>query len=589
MKIAIYGISRSGKDYFINDFIKSYNHSNNVSTTFYHVSGSKLLREIALEEYKKEFDFLSELEKVKVRKKFISKVGDIEKEKGSIIVDGHYSFYDDNMNLYKVFTEFDLSFYDYYFYLDTNSVDVIERMKLSENEKKKSYSIEDINRWKDYEIENMSNDLLILDKELHVIKYDDNLALDYVLGVINGIYDSKKIAPKLLNNINFDGYESVILTDCDKTLSCEDTTELSLKLLCKDNSKLKEIYQGDRYTNYQALSAKIYLGDSFDKISMENINEIRKNITFNKNLIEDLKTKRNAKILAITAGLSNLWEKLLNMEGLKVEVLKTDLIMSKYIKYYVLRQIQKMGKYVIAIGDSILDSLMLRFANKSYIISNKGLRDNIKKLLYSYPRIHQLEYSLYHYDGIQTDSLIDSIKTILPITDEISKYISICKSDSGIDGVKLRMAHYMLGGEVAKLIEADYPKSKFVVVIMMRSGLCFGQGIADYFDCQELFYTESLADKFEKELEGNSNYKSKCIILVDGVINSGNSMKEIVSRMKGYKIIIATNVISSKFSVDYIHPIYATRISGRSFVGAKQYKISDGKGPDTSDRLFKNM
>ena len=66
-------------------------------------------------------------------------------------------------------------------------------------------------------------------------------------------------------------------------------------------------------------------------------------------------------------------------------------------------------------------------------------------------------------------------------------------------------------------------------------------------------------------------------------------MKEIVARMVGYNTIIATNVISSKFNVDYIHPIYATRISGRSFVGAKQQTISDGKGPDTSDRLFRNL
>ena len=66
-------------------------------------------------------------------------------------------------------------------------------------------------------------------------------------------------------------------------------------------------------------------------------------------------------------------------------------------------------------------------------------------------------------------------------------------------------------------------------------------------------------------------------------------MKEIAAKMVGYNTVIATNVISSKFNVDYIHPIYATRISGRSFVGAKQQTISNGKGPDTSDRLFKNM
>lgn len=180
----------------------------------------------------------------------------------------------------------------------------------------------------------------------------------YVLGVITGEYDSKLKAARMLEKINLDGYSSIILTDCDKTLSYEDTTDTWLKLTNKDGSRLKEIYKYDRYTNYQALEAKYFLGDG-DIVNGYKCDPtlIKNNITLNKELITDLKTKFNTKVLAITAGNSSLWQELLNGEGLNAEVLDANLIMSKFVKYFVLKALQEKGKYVIAIGDSMLPLL----------------------------------------------------------------------------------------------------------------------------------------------------------------------------------------------------------------------------------------
>lgn len=592
MKIAIYGVSRSGKDFFINDLIDVLKRDKNIS--LHHVSGSTVLNKLSLKRYKREFKTLSELEKNKIRIEFIERLNEIEKQYGSIVVDGHYAFYNNDMTFRKAFTEYDLNCYDYFFYLDTDSKDIVNRMRLTERENNNIFTEEDIIKWKNYEVENMTDELLTIDKELHVIKYTDNTAIDYVLGVLSGEFDSIAKSKNMLKNINLESYGSVILVDCDKTLSYEDTTSILMKNKNIDESVLKNIYKCDRYTNYQALEAKKYCFDKGvysmnDNVIISDNQVLNSRITINETLIEDLKTKSNTKVIAITAGNNILWKNILVNTGLDIEVLDADFIMSKYVKYFVLKELQSMGKYVIAIGDSMLDSLMLRFANKSYIIANKGLRDNIEKLLVNNPRIHQLVYSKYQYENVYTDNSIDSIRCLTNLNEESKANIAICKSDSGVEGRKLRKAHYDLGMSVAKLIKEDYPNDEFVVVIMMRSGLCFGQGIADYFDCPELFYDESYTKKFETEFYGNFKYKDKIIILVDGVVNSGKSMKEITAKMVGYNTVIATNVISSKFNVDYIHPIYATRISGRSFVGAKQQTISNGKGPDTSDRLFKNM
>ena len=42
MKIAIYGVSRSGKDYFINDLIKAFDTSKEINSKLYHVNGKML-------------------------------------------------------------------------------------------------------------------------------------------------------------------------------------------------------------------------------------------------------------------------------------------------------------------------------------------------------------------------------------------------------------------------------------------------------------------------------------------------------------------------------------------------------------------
>ncbi len=585
MKIGLYGVSRSGKDFLIKKLI---NYLSEKNINLYHIRGSETLNKLSFERFDCKFKELSEIKQDLIRKEFIEYAGNLEKKYDNIIIDGHYSFYKKNMSIKRVFTDNDLKFYDLFFYLDTNPIDILKRMQESFGEKRNDvFNEEDIINWKNYEVDHMTDELIDIEKELHIIKYENNDDIDYIYKTIIGVYNSKLIAYELVLKLDLTQFNSVILVDCDKTLSLEDTTSLILKKRNLDTALIKNIYKYDRYSNYQALASKKY----YQNINLfdGNYDFVNEELHLNNNLIEDLKSKTSSLIVGITGGNSELWKKILKQTGLKIDVLDADMIMSKYIKYFVLKKIQDLGKYVIAIGDSMLDSLMLKYANKSYIIGNKGKRENIEKFLRQNKHIHQLSYSKYLYDDLITDLNVGSIKCLPTDSIEINSNIMICKSESGIEGKKLRDAHNKLGQEIAKLIETDYPNDSFAVVIMMRSGLCFGQGIADYFDCPIIFYEEENTLKFDEQFFSNAKYTTKKIILVDGVINSGNSMKQLVKKMKDYKTIIATNVISSKFSIDYIHPIYATRISSNSFTGAKQRIILGGKGPDTSDRLFKNM
>ena len=112
MRLALYGVSRSGKDYFISEITEYFRLRNQ---RIYHVKGSNTLSVIAQSEYKKSFGELSDTEKSVVRDAFISTVYELEKEHGCVIVDGHYSFYNEDGTLTCIFNKSDKECYDKFF------------------------------------------------------------------------------------------------------------------------------------------------------------------------------------------------------------------------------------------------------------------------------------------------------------------------------------------------------------------------------------------------------------------------------------------------------------------------------------------
>ena len=584
MTFSIYGVSRSGKDYLIQK-LKEYFKKQGIQLL--HVNGSATLNDMADRVYSKRFKKLTDEEKNILRIDFIKYIHELEESNPYIVVDGHYAFYGNDGNLFKVFTEYDLACYEKFFYLDTNPDFIVERMRASEGEKKNtSMTAREISVWQNFEIDEMTKELIQDDKELHIVKFETDFCLEYIFdAVTTDKYDSKIIAKKMLSEINL-SHETVILTDCDKTLSVEDSTNIALDYVGASKVPLKDIFKGDRYSNYQMALAEDYY-NSTNAFTDEALAVICDQITVNHPLIDDLKSKKDTDILAITAGNSVAWQRILAANGMNITVLNNNGLISKYVKYFVAKQLRTMGKFVVAIGDSLLDSMMLIKANIAYL-ATKGYRTNIEAFLKSNPSIRQLSYFEYKYDNVITEDSILSIKT-LKNTAESKTLIELCKSDSGITGKKLREAHYKLGSLVSKMIAEDYPNEKLAIVIMMRSGLSFGSGIADELDCPVLFYENENIELLKAQLEESPQLSEYRMVLCDGVVNTGKSINELAYALGGYKPIIATNVISDKFNSSEMIPIYASRISKNSFTGAKQKTISNGKGPDTSDRLFNLM
>lgn len=183
-------------------------------------------------------------------------------------------------------------------------------------------------------------------------------------------------------------------------------------------------------------------------------------------------------------------------------------------------------------------------------------------------------------------------------TPELSKLIDICRSDSEILGTELRKAHYELGTMVGKMIRENHvTDNAFAVIIILRSGLDFGHGIADELDCPILFLDEKHDRRWKMNDYNNEfilEYKDilaeSSLILVDAVINTGETIKQIYDTLSKTTtdIVIAANVIQDEFDNDKI-PTYGTRKSSNKFKGCHILKQKGNQGPDTGDRLFRTL
>lgn len=584
MKFAIYGVSRSGKDFFITKLVEFFKEK---GVFLKHIKGSETLNDLALKKYNNKFKFLNDEQQSLLRKEFVSFVKSQESQFENVIVDGHFSFYDSEKNLVSVFSKYDLECYDKFFYLDADSNKVVEYSKSSVGEKKNDFiSEKQVDVWKNYEIEGLENALINENKDLHIVKYIDDFTFQYVFDVILlDKYNSYKAALKMVEEINTDNVSSVIVTDCDKTLSYEDTTNIMLENGKNSKTPLKDIFKGDRYSPFQfALANEYYKNvNAFTETSVEYAID---KTTINNEIFDDLKSKKNCLILGVTAGNTDTWQRIFEKYQLNATVLHATDTMSKYLKYFVVKILKERGKFVIGIGDSMLDSLMIKNADVGYIATTKGYRGNIEGFLRQNTHVRGLSCFEYKYEFINTDNGISSIKT-LTLTDEVNGHIEVCKSNSGADGRELRSSHYHLGKSISQLIEKDFPKEDFALIIMLRSGVPFGMGIGDYLDCPILFYDEHSKEKTIQEIKENEKLSNRKFILCDAVINSGKSIENAINDLSLNSPIIATTVISDKYNQKSMIPIYSVRLSQNSYVGTKQKNIANGKGPDTSDRLFK--
>ena len=335
MRIGLYGLPCAGKTHILEEV-----------RSFDVLAGSKMLLELS-----QQFHSLAKDEKDMLRKKLAADL----KKKDDFIMDGHYSFGDD-----VVFTEEDGDLYDTIIYLYVRPNILIDRMK--DSEKNKKYLEYDIEKWQNFEVENLRYYCHVNDKDFYVVDnplqgYFDNIRIiiDFIDNLADG-FSCKKFAEKCAEKIiSYHNGDTIVLSDGDKTLSYEDSSSLV--------GYRTNLFDGNFYTGFQSW---IHNRKFYDFIKENGcICDLEKlDIHLNEMIIDEMK----ACGVILTSGCYEIWKQI--SEKLRIPFFYGEK-MSAETKFFIVKYLQQAGKRVIAYGDGMNDYFMLKQADIGHLILKK--------------------------------------------------------------------------------------------------------------------------------------------------------------------------------------------------------------------------
>ena len=472
----------------------------------------------------------------------------LSKREDSFISDGHYSFLDD-----VVFTEADGNLYDVFMYLYCDPEIIAQRTQLSpKNERFSKLSVERIRKWQNYEIGCLRKECHNRNKDFYVIHDVSSADLQEFIDQIENGFSSYTLAESIVDRITsiYSVPCELHIVDGDKTIIEKDSFRVST------NNYITRVFDGNFYTGYQSMKftqETESLNYNMSILSTLRLNDVLYSRIADKNYI------------VLSSGVPELWDRLSELHGLKNVIANT--LISADTKYFVVKLLQGKGYGVIAYGDGKNDYYMLRQADKGYLYIG------------SY-----LSRSLRDTDTAGISLIYDKSPYMLADNDnDIADDISICKSNSGVNGAPLADAHIRLGKMLGKAMRGIIPHVDSAIIVLERGGRFFGDGVYTGFGGTFYSYNPK-SDEFPEIQQGIA-------VIVDSVINTGKSVLDMIDKLKQrnpeIEIVIVSNVIQED-AVNLLqgYKVFAIRTSANSFVGRRQSTQNNGKGPDTADRLF---
>lgn len=401
MIIAIYGISRSGKDTFISEVVSKRAHS-------FHLKGSSKLNEIAYNKYDCSFKELNSLKQREIRIDFTNYAKRLESAYSLVLVDGHYSF-PSGTDFNTVFTKEDLELYDAFFYLKRTPEEISRNFRNGNKDNYASFLLDKVKceEWINFEIDNMKVAVESANKDFIVLD-SDSISSSFVAAFENKSSEcARKIADEI---IAMASGGKVVLTDLDKTVSINDLTDDFMAKANLDSRFPKVVFKGDYYTLYQFYKFHNWLVNipNYDEAVLHSL----KHLIMNEHVLNDLyNLKKDACVIALTTGLADVWDKM-NQELNVFDKIygfrkKSQLLITPLIKKLIARYVALQYE-TIAIGDSIIDLGMLSESTKGYFVSMTKLDKRViayNEIAQISKNIYQPKYSSFKYDFIREGEL----------------------------------------------------------------------------------------------------------------------------------------------------------------------------------------
>ncbi len=395
MRIALYGLSCSGKDYMLDrmPFIE-------------HIKGSDWLNARSGGRFRE----LPTDEQDALRREFIGYIRSSSDR--NVAVDGHYAF--PTADGYDIaFTEDDGDCYDVFAYLDTPSETI--RSRLRESEKNSTYAdlpVERIEAWKRFEIEGLRKECLERGKEFLLLDDDVDDVRSFMEGIIEGrILTAPQVAERSAERIlSSSDSGRIVLCDGDKTLTTSDLTKKvsALTGLRAD----RNVFDGDRYSTYQFwLAHRVFAPMDDPKDLFE---EVAAEADVEKELLDDLSAIDGYRVV-VSAGLEGLWEAVVGRIGAFGMAVgsSTDASanISQLAKALIARYLRSAGREVIAVGDNVVDYYMLLEADRGYVVAHQKKNASLQTILLEGTDLKQPRSNQVKFDGVaEVNSIHEDIE-----------------------------------------------------------------------------------------------------------------------------------------------------------------------------------
>ena len=124
---------------------------------------------------------------------------------------------------------------------------------------------------------------------------------------------------------------------------------------------------------------------------------------------------------------------------------------------------------------------------------------------------------------------------------------------------------------------------KFLIIVLMRGGLYVADGFKNIFDGKYDFEMINSTKEITK-IKENYNLESTNIVIIDSVINTGNSIQEIVDLLPKNKILYIISLVMQEKAKE----LFSNYENLVFYISRESSNFYIGKGNiDTGNRLFK--
>lgn len=385
--VGLYGVPGSGKTFWLNRLKEELGQS---QFAFY--EGSNMIHTVTPGGLDA-FHSMGKQEKVHWRQQAIDQIGKDYADCGKVaVVTGHFMFWPEEQEAgTPVYTQNDLKVFTHILYLDIPAEDVVQR-RLGDTERERATTSEShLRKWQQEE-----------KLQLRELCRHHDILFSLVLG-------QQTVISKLLRNFSYhtekdnlsrakskldkvvadskDQLEKFLVIDADRTLAAEDTGALFWKKVSESRpsgygaSTLKELFSSPLGHSYTAFRQAVLLYEEatsdqeFDELCRDVASMVTMHPDF-VSLLQLVAEQRHVGMVVATYGLSRVWEKVLEKEGLseKVEVIgggriADDCVVSAAVKRDLVAHLQEFYHLCVwAFGDSPLDMEMLREADQAIIV-----------------------------------------------------------------------------------------------------------------------------------------------------------------------------------------------------------------------------